>query len=55
YVFYSQPKPGLAEALLKRTDNALTVGIKQSGNLVNPRRGVVASLPSAIPDGSVVF
>ncbi|KAG0759691.1 hypothetical protein G6F24_008885 [Rhizopus arrhizus] len=52
YVFYSQPKPGLAEALLKRTDNALTVGIKQSGNLVNPRRGVVASLPSAIPDGT---
>ncbi|KJS79129.1 MAG: hypothetical protein JL55_13690 [Pseudomonas sp. BICA1-14] len=55
YVFYSQPKAGLAELLLKRTDNALTVGIKQSGNLVNPRQGVISSLPSAIPDGSVVF
>ncbi|WP_445677101.1 type IV pilus biogenesis protein PilM [Pseudomonas aeruginosa] len=55
YVFYSQPKSGLAELLLKRTDNALTVGIKQNGNLANPRRGVISSLPSAIPDGSVVF
>jgi hypothetical protein len=59
YVYFSIPRPGLAHQILKASDNAITVGIKRDGYLINPLSTTNYSqpiaLPSAIPEESVVY
>ncbi|MDH0342155.1 type IV pilus biogenesis protein PilM [Chromobacterium haemolyticum] len=56
YVFYSAAQPQMAYMILKDTNNSIYAGIKKNGVLFNPINGVTTiSLPSAIPDGSVVY
>lgn len=59
YVYFSSNRPELTYQILKASHNAITTGIKQGGHLINPLNttnySTPITLPSAIPDGSVVY
>lgn len=56
YVYVSVANDGQAYELLKLTGNDVHVGINNAGVLYNPLVGSTGiTLPSAIPDGAVVF
>lgn len=59
YVYFSTSRPELAYQILKASNNAISTGIKQGGFLINPLSTTNYSspiaLPSAIPEGSVVY
>lgn len=59
YVYFSSSRPELTYQILKASNNAISTGIKQGGYLINPLSATnyftPISLPSAIPDGSVVY
>lgn len=59
YVYFASSRPELTYQILKASNNAITTGIKQGGYLINPlsttNYSTPIALPSAIPDGSVVY
>ena len=59
YIYYSTTRPELAYQVVKSTNNAITVGIKRGGYLINPlsttNYSQPVALPSAIPEESVVY
>lgn len=56
YVYVAVQNDGQARQLLEATNNDVNVGINRGGVLYNPLAGTtVIALPSAIPEGAVVF
>lgn len=55
YTFYSNPLPGLAGELARKTES-INVGTKQNGVLLSPKvTSTGFTLPVQIPNGSVVL
>lgn len=59
YVYYPTTNFALSYSILKLSNNSILAGIKTSGNLINPlsltNYSTPIVLPTAIPDGAVVF
>lgn len=59
YIYYSTTRPELAYQVVKATNNAITVGIKRGGYLINPlsttNYSQPVAMPAAIPEESVVY
>lgn len=56
YVYYTAATPGLADQLLRMTNNSITTGFAHGGQLVNPFVYTTSiSLPATIPEGAVVL
>lgn len=59
YVYFPASRPELTYLILKASNNTINTGIKQGGFLINPLSTTNYSspiaLPSAIPEGSVVY
>ncbi|OLU25498.1 pilM protein [Pseudomonas sp. PA15(2017)] len=54
YTYYSTPTPGLAAALLERTES-VSIGVSKAGVLVSLKAGTTnISLPAVVPEGAIV-